>query len=303
MDSLSADVTHFTLSQISEALDWVEIIFDALDRALEERAETSQQQIQSESVQFGSALARILSNCLSASGVSSGENAERSVADTKLLNVHGSPHRRSVETRAVRRRRSESVMKNVAGKQRNPDAQQDSRNSRRAVDDYAEDFIQDASEKLPGTGVSSAQLLQENDADLSLFCEVVQDIRRLLSRLLQSEVAPLLVGEKAVAIESENIVARAIRSSTSGGKRCFCVCIDLVKLSLAHTFRARIRTDCVSSLRMFARPDKCNRRWHRCLSVRKRLRSNLENNAARAVRPSTSGRKRCLFLHLTLRDK
>lgn len=67
--------------------------------------------------------------------------------------------------------------------------------------------------------LSADGLVNFDDSDSEageLFCRTVQRIRALTARLLENEVAPLLVGEDAASVSSDNIVAQAVRAAAGG---------------------------------------------------------------------------------------
>ena len=77
---------------------------------------------------------------------------------------------------------------------------------------------------LSSVGKVDSDLMQvdsDSNANDELFCEVVTRIRAQLVRLLQSEVADLLLNEDAVSLEAGNFVSRAIRAASGEGTSCF----------------------------------------------------------------------------------
>lgn len=62
ISALSDDTERFTLSQISESLSWINVTFDAIDRALS-------QNLQSTGIEVAASISFILSNSLSARSV------------------------------------------------------------------------------------------------------------------------------------------------------------------------------------------------------------------------------------------
>ena len=93
--------------------------------------------------------------------------------------------------------------------------------ARAAIDGSSPESIEFASSiaTILSNGLQAASLHKSVDnADLELYCSIVLDIIEYVNRLLESELAPLLAGETPASIDSDNIVAAAIRASSSQGK-------------------------------------------------------------------------------------
>lgn len=71
------DTENFSLEQIGDSVEWVDTIFDAIDDAIDEG-------VDADSVRFAAAVANILSNALTASGLEFADGGEPDAANLAL---------------------------------------------------------------------------------------------------------------------------------------------------------------------------------------------------------------------------